>query len=119
MLVRNRHCQAPVGSVGPVLVTISMPVLPAAIPRSAMTVGLSRSASTMGELPAVIWRARLVAASVSSKRLGILARQSSIVMRAMRRAGCELRLQQIGDEGRMPHLLPRRSQAGGADDHGQ
>ena len=33
--------------------------------------------------PAEIWRARLVAASVSSKRLGIRSRQSSMVMRAM------------------------------------
>jgi hypothetical protein len=46
-------------------------------------VALSRSVSTSGALPAEIWRARLVAASVSSKRLGILSRQSSMVMRAM------------------------------------
>ena len=63
--------------------SISMPTLPAAISRSATTVGLSRSVSTSGELPAEICRARLVAASVSSKRLGIFSRQSSIVMRAM------------------------------------
>src|SRR4051794_8476947 len=48
-----------------------------------MTVGLSRSASSNGLEPAEIWRARFVAASVSSKRLEILSRQSSIVMRAM------------------------------------
>src|SRR5436190_22269371 len=94
-----------------------MPILPAASSRSAITVGLSRSASTIGAEPAVIWRARLVAASVSSKRLGILARQSSIVMRAMRRSGSQL--QQFGDEGRMPHLLPGGGQAGGPDDHRQ
>src|SRR5205085_314478 len=61
----------------------SMPTLPAAISRSAMTVGLSRSGSRSGCEPALIWRARLVAASVSSKRLGILASASSIVIRAM------------------------------------
>ena len=37
----------------------------------------------IGVDPAEIWRARLVAASVSSNRLGILSRQSSIVMRAI------------------------------------
>ena len=65
------------------LSSISMPTLPAAISRSAITVVLSRSLSTSGCEPALICRARLVAARVSSKRLGILVRQSSIVMRAM------------------------------------
>ena len=58
--------------IGAVLVSISMPILPAAISRSAMTVGLSRSASTIGAEPEVIWRARLVAASVNSNRLANL-----------------------------------------------
>src|SRR5215467_10010469 len=60
-----------------------MPTLPAATSRSAITVGLSRSASSSGCEPALIWRARLVAARVSSKRLGILANASSMVMRAI------------------------------------
>src|SRR5450432_1921789 len=64
-----------------------MPTLPAAISRRAMTVALSRSPSRSGCDPALIWRARLVAASVSSKRFGIRVRQSSMVMRAM---GCFL-----------------------------
>src|ERR1700687_5401660 len=65
------------------LSNISMPTLPAATSRRAMTGGFSRALSNNGCEPALIWRARLVAASVSSKRLGILVKQSSIVMRAM------------------------------------
>src|SRR4051812_42550203 len=61
----------------------SAPTLPTAISRSAITVGLSRLGSTRGEAPALSWRARKVAASVSSKRLEILFKQSSTVMRAM------------------------------------
>src|SRR3989442_383801 len=61
----------------------SVPTLPVAISRSAITVDLSRFGSTSGEAPAPSWRAREVAASVSWKRLGILFRQSSTVMRAM------------------------------------
>src|SRR5438477_5901867 len=63
--------------------SISMPTLPAAISRKAITVGLSRSGSSSGCDPALIWRARLVAARVSSKRLGIRESASSIVIRAM------------------------------------
>jgi hypothetical protein len=48
-----------------------------------MTQGLSRLASTSGEAPSASWRARFVAASVSSKRLGKNLMQSSTVMRAM------------------------------------
>src|SRR4051812_9934284 len=61
-----------------------MPTLPVATSRNAITVGLSRLASTSGVPPCASWRARYVAASVSWKRLGILFRQSSTVMRAMR-----------------------------------
>src|SRR6185295_3902591 len=57
--------------------------LPEAISRSAITVGLSLLGSTCGVAPSAIWRARLVAASVSSKRFGRNLMQSSTVMRAM------------------------------------
>jgi hypothetical protein len=57
--------------------------LPPAISRSAITVGLSLLGSTSGVAPRAIWRARLVAASVSSKRFGKFLMQSSTVMRAM------------------------------------
>src|SRR5688500_9312767 len=73
------------GGVGAGGFSSSRPNLPAAISRSAMTVGLSLLASTCGVAPRAIWRARLVAASVSSKRLGRNLMQSSTVMRAMAR----------------------------------
>src|SRR6266478_2908691 len=61
----------------------STPTLPAAISRNAMTVGLSRVVSMCGVPPWASWRARYVAASVNWKRLGILFKQSSTVIRAM------------------------------------
>src|SRR5687767_13403613 len=61
----------------------SLPTLPAAISRSAITVDLSRFGSTSGEAPAPSCRARYVAASVRWKRLLMRFRQSSTVMRAM------------------------------------
>src|SRR5688572_4647195 len=71
------------GGVGTGGLRSSTPTLPAAISRSAMTVGLSLLASTSGVAPSAIWRARLVAARVSSKRFGKVLMQSSTVMRAM------------------------------------
>src|SRR5437660_10882859 len=61
----------------------STPTFPAAISRKSMTVGLSRVVSMCGVPPWASWRARYVAASVNWKRLGILFKQSSTVMRAM------------------------------------
>src|SRR4030095_334791 len=60
-----------------------MPISPAAISRSAVTPGLFL-VSTLGAWPWLHMRARYVAASTSWKRFGILTRQSSTVMRAMR-----------------------------------
>src|SRR5688500_18476769 len=61
----------------------SVPTLPAAISRRAITVALSRLGSTSGEAPAPSCRARYVAARVRLNRLLIRLRQSSTVMRAM------------------------------------
>src|SRR3979490_2936771 len=61
----------------------SVPTLPMAISRSAITVDLSRFGSTSGEAPAPGWGARGGPASGSWRRLGILFRQWSTVMRAM------------------------------------
>src|SRR5690606_5629794 len=62
--------------------SISRPVTPAAISRRAVTVGLSLL-SRRGSWPCASSRARYVAARVRLKRLGICARQSSTVMRAI------------------------------------
>src|SRR5258705_10461871 len=56
---------------------------PSAISRSATTVGLSFSQSTMGSAPFASRRARLAASSTSWNRLSTFCRQSSTVMRAM------------------------------------
>src|SRR5437764_3672764 len=99
---------------GVVLCSISMPILPAASSRSAMTVGLSRSASSSGADPEVICRARLVAASVNSKRLGILARQSSIVIRATGAFLSDSGLRELRDQPRVTNLLAGRRESRGA-----
>src|SRR5689334_14342233 len=106
------------------LSSISMPILPAAISRSAITVVLSRSLSTSGCDPALIWRARLVAASVSSKRLGILTRQSSIVIRAMALPcvpGSEVAgtLNKLCNQSTVADALLRRTQARSPHDGAQ
>lgn len=62
--------------------SISCPTFPAAISLKAATVGLSFD-SIFGACPCASIRARYVAASVSSKRLGILFKQSSTVILAM------------------------------------
>src|SRR5882672_9116643 len=71
------------GGVGTGGASSSLPTFPAAISRSAITVGLSLLGSTSGVAPSAICRARLVAASVSSKRFEKCLMQSSTVMRAM------------------------------------
>src|SRR6266700_7824932 len=94
--------------------SISIPTLPAAISRKAITVGLSRSGSSNGCEPALICRARLVAARVSSKRLGMWASASSIVIRAIARP---FRLRQLLQQRPMtgtllPASQPRRAHNG-------
>src|SRR5439155_10288019 len=94
--------------------SISIPTLPAAISRKAITVGLSRSGSSSGCEPALIWRARLVAASVSSKRFGMWASASSIVMRAM-----ALHSGQLSNQRPMSGTLLRATQPRRPHDSGQ
>src|SRR5215831_2855506 len=91
-----------------------MPTLPAAISRRAMTVGLSRSASSSGCDPALICRARLVAARVSSKRFGIRESASSMVMRAMILPSGKLREQPF-----VAYALGGAAQPGRAHDRAQ
>src|SRR6185436_7933502 len=62
--------------------SISRPILPSAISRSAVTPGLFLL-SILGAWPWLSMRARYVAASTSWKRFGMCCRQSSTVMRAM------------------------------------
>src|SRR5271155_919474 len=58
-------------------------MFPAAISRSATTVGLSFSHSTVASAPFARRRARFAASSTRLKRLGSFCRQSSTVIRAM------------------------------------
>src|SRR6185437_1892503 len=62
---------------------ISTVTLPAAISRSATTVGLSFSQATVGSAPFARRRARCAASSTSWNRLSTFDRQSSTVLRAM------------------------------------
>lgn len=62
---------------------ISIPIFPCASSLSAITVGLSREASTNGADPMASCLARTVATKVMSNRLGILFKQSSTVILAM------------------------------------
>ena len=73
--------------VGNTCTKISEPTRPAAISRRAITVGLSRPASTYGAEPIANWRARAVAINVRSKRLGMYFLQSSTVVRAILDSG--------------------------------
>jgi len=57
---------------------------PAAISRSAVTVGLSPSSDTCGVCPRLNARARAAASSTSSKRFGTTRSQSMVVTRAIR-----------------------------------
>lgn len=57
---------------------------PAAISRSAVTVGLSPSSDTCGVCPRLNARARAAASSTSSKRFGTTRSQSMVVIRAIR-----------------------------------
>jgi hypothetical protein len=58
-------------------------MLPAAISRSATTVALSFSHSTVASAPFARRRARLAASSTKLKRFGSFCKQSSTVIRAM------------------------------------
>jgi hypothetical protein len=79
-----------------------------------MTVGLSRSASTMGALPAVIWRGAI---GRRERELEAVGNPGETIFD---RDACHAALRasygfnKSAMRGRMPHLLPRRSQAGGA-----
>src|SRR5579859_6683584 len=82
------------------------PTLPAAISRSATTVGLSFSQGTLGSTPRASCRERLVATSTSWNRLSTLPRQSSTVTRAIR----ELRQKGFQQQGL---IVYRRGQVKG------
>ena len=68
---------------------ISGPMWPAAISRSATTVDLSFSHSTVASAPLASLRARLAATRTSWNRFGTLCRQSSTVIRAMSKTSTE------------------------------
>lgn len=69
----SNHWRSQVGSTAP-----------AAISRSAVTVGLSPSSDTCGVSPRLNARARAAASSTSSKRFGTTRSQSMVVIRAIR-----------------------------------
>lgn len=69
----SNHWRSQVGSTAP-----------AAISRSAVTVGLSQSSDTCGVWPRLNARARAAASSTSSKRFGTTRSQSMVVIRAIR-----------------------------------
>ena len=95
--------------------SISTVMLPAAISRSATTVGLSFSSATVGSAPLARRRARCAASSTSWNRLSTLCRQSSTVTRAMgslqvnrSRAACAGSITISETGARRPALRARR-----------